>query len=200
MSNLIVGLTGGLGSGKSLAADLFESLGISIIDTDKIAHELTQPNGELFQTLVSNFPNHLLSRDGLLNRTKWREYIFTHPDEKLKLEKILHPRILEIALERAKNASSPYCIMVIPLLFEKNLTHLVNRTLLIYANKSLRSKRILNRDKTTSHIIDAMMTSQIDPEKAKSLSDDIIINDASPQALKQQVSKLHQYYQSLSAT
>jgi dephospho-CoA kinase len=194
MSKMIVGLTGGIGSGKSIAAKQFARLNVTVIDADKIACEIVKPNTHLFKKIVKKFGNGVLHADGSLNRALLRQIIFSDQNTKSWLEKLLHPVILHRMISQAKQAKSPYCILVIPLLFEAKLTHLVDRVLVIDAPKKLRAKRIQKRSHLSLKEIQTMMNAQISRKERLMLADDVIKNTTTLPDFSKQIKKLHKFY------
>lgn len=191
---MIVALTGSIGSGKSTVANYFAKLGIDVIDADQIAREVIQPNTPTFQEVVNHFGKKILDKDQHLNRTKLREIIFTHAEERDWLEKLLHPLITKVIQQRIQTSPSPYCIVVIPLLFEKGAHLKVNRVLVIDSSEELQKKRVQKRDKLTFSQVDAILKTQINRDARLNKADDIIHNEGSLDDLKLQVDQLHKKY------
>lgn len=194
MSKKIVGLTGGIGSGKSLAADYFAKLGITIIDTDKIAREIVKPNTTLFKKIVKKFGRTIITPEGSLDRVKLRSKIFSDYSARKWLEKLLHPVIIDKMIKQAKKATSPYCLLILPLLFEAQLENKVNDILVIDAPKKLRIKRIQERDHLKIKDIQAMMETQVTRKERLAKANHVIKNNSVPSALKKQIEKLHKFY------
>ena len=140
---LIIGLTGGIGSGKSQAADCFKQLGIDIIDADIVARDIIEPGSKILETVVKHFGQSILKTNGSLDRKKLGEFIFEHPDERAWLEQLLHPEIREQMKKLARASSSPYCVMVIPLLIETLPNPLIDRILVIDCSESLQKQRVM---------------------------------------------------------
>lgn len=194
---LIVGLTGGIGSGKSTVATLFAKKGVPVLDADYIAREVTEKGRPALASMVSHFGNHILLPDGSLNREEMRRVIFDHPEERLWLEKLLHPLIRQTIHERIQAIEAPYCIIVIPLLFETEPLPFINRILVIDTPESLQISRAHQRDRTEPSDIAAIIATQVPRAHRIKHADDIIINDRELDHLIPQVEKLHQQYQRL---
>jgi len=199
---LKIGLTGGIGSGKSVVSSLFTELGASIIDTDVIAHELVTPLSDAFKEIIKHFGNTLIGDDGKLNRKRLAKIVFDDDAQRKILENILHPRInheinrqIKILEASDKNfTQNNYVIIVIPLLFEANLSHMVDRILVIDSDEQQQIQRVQKRDSRTKEDIDAIINSQLDTPTRLSLADDIISNNGSLEHLQSQVQALHQNY------
>ncbi len=194
---IVVGLTGGIGSGKSTVADLFADRGVNIIDTDAIARELTEPGTEAYQAILGKFGAHLAMGNKHLNRKMLRKIIFNDSEARNWLEKLLHPMIRHEMNRLVNEAKSPYCIVAIPLLFETEPNPLINRTLVVDTEESNQISRTQARDMHTPVEIEKIMKSQISRAERLAKADDIINNDGSREDLIPQVEKLHQWYLSL---
>lgn len=198
MSNLfVVGLTGGIGSGKTTVAELFSKKGISIIDADLITRELTRP-GELALTkIIEHFGKNILNQDGSLDRKKLRKIIFTSPAERHWLEELLHPLVRNEMKNQAQKAQSPYSIAVIPLLFETEKNPLIKRVLVVDAPEEIQIERAHLRDQLSKDEIETVLKSQISREKRLAGADDVIDNRGSLEDLAIQVNQLHGLYLNL---
>jgi dephospho-CoA kinase len=197
-NKLVVGLTGGVGSGKSTVADLFAARGIIIIDTDQLARDVVQPNSPAYKAIINRFGISIVTADNLLNRKALREIIFNDTDARTWLEELLHPLIRKETSLQVKKASSPYCIVVIPLLFETKPNPLINRILVVDANEELQLTRATARDNESSTNIKSILAVQVKRETRVAGADDIIFNDHNLADLIPQVDKLHKFYLSLS--
>lgn len=196
---LVIGLTGGIGSGKSTAAKLFAELGATIIDADVIARMFTSPEHPAFQEIVQYFGHSILSKDGHLNRAKLRQIIFSKPEAKLWLENLLHPLIIQEITRQIDLVQGAYCIVVIPLLFESNKPFpFINRVLAIDSPVAMQIQRVTRRDAVTSAEVEAIIETQARPDQRFSVADDIILNDGDLSGLKRQVKQLHEKYLLLS--
>ncbi len=199
--SLVVGLTGGIGCGKSMASKLFSELGIKIIDTDLIAQQFTGSDGLAIDLIREKFGQDFINADGALNRNKMRALVFSDNDARLKLEKILHPLILKETQLQIEQAHSPYIIVVIPLLFEKNdFHHLIQRTLVIDCDEQQQLIRTMTRSQLSEQQVSAIMATQVSRQTRLRNADDIIINDQDINYLKSQVLQLHHKYLSLLQT
>lgn len=196
---LVIGLTGGIGTGKTTVSDLFAELGVPVIDADLIARELTKPGQPAFLEITKHFPDIVLP-NGKLNRKKLRTIIFNDPKERSWLEGLLHPVIEQKIYQRISAIFHPYCIVVVPLLLEVDSYPFIDRILVIDSPPDLQIKRVLDRDnaaiKTTKAIIDA----QIEREQRLAQADDIIDNSGSLDELEQSVKNMHQFYWDLATS
>ena len=191
----VVGLTGGIGCGKSSASKFFSQLGTDVIDTDVIARTLTQPNGSAITMIKDTFGDSFITADNSLDRNKMRNLIFSDNDARLKLERILHPLILEETILQAKQSQAPYIIIVVPLLFETNdYDSLVQRTLVVDCDEQQQLSRAMARDQISEKKLRNIMATQISREKRLQKADDIIINNRDIDYLKTQVTDLHHKY------
>lgn len=194
---LVIGLTGGIGSGKSTVAALFSALGITVIDTDQLARDVTQQGQPALTEIVKEFDQTILQADGSLDRAKLRRYIFNDAKKRDWLEKLLHPLIRKEMKLQAENAISPYCIIVIPLLLETEPNPLIDRILVVNASRDQQINRTIKRDNTKQEDVEAIMQTQISQTKRLMAANDIIENNGTIEELIPQVEKLHQYYLSL---
>lgn len=191
---LLIGLTGGIGSGKSTVADCFSRLGIPVIDADQIARVLVQPGSPALEAITHAFGDGILADDGQLNRSTLRRWVFSDDHKRRQLEEILHPRIRRRLLEQAAQQHSPYVILVIPLLFESGFQDMVHRILVVDVPEELQRHRAANRDKTDAAEIQRIMASQHPREQRLQGADDVIDNSQGPEQLQAQVEKLHRHY------
>lgn len=197
----IVGLTGGIGSGKSTVAQHFIALGITCIDADSVAREVVQPNEPALSIIVQHFGTDILMPDGSLNRRQLRDKIFTNPTEREWLNELLHPLIRQRMLEQCQQANGPYCILMVPLLFENKLQSLVQRTLVVDVDAATQIRRTMQRDNSTESQVKAIITAQYSRSQRLALADDIISNndDISATQRNNRVIELHQIYQELAS-
>ena len=191
---LTVGLTGGIGSGKTVAADMFANLGVSVIDADLLARELVEPGKPALAAIVTAFGTGILSPDGALDRAALRQLVFSNPDMKQRLEEILHPPIRTLMQARLASATSAYAIAVIPLLLETGQTGMVDRILVIDTPESIQRKRVAERDGLSDNVINDILESQATRESRLAAADDIIVNDRDLDMLRDQIRKLHEDY------
>lgn len=195
-NRLIIGLTGGIGSGKSTVAAMFERHGAGIIDTDVIAHRLTQAGGEAIGAIRAAFGNECITDDGALDRAKMRGLIFSDAGAKQRLEQILHPMIFEQAKTQLRQLQDkPYILVVVPLLPEsRNFRQLVQRVLVVDCDEITQVARVTGRSCMTEEEVRAIIARQTTPADRMKLADDVIRNDASLESLARQVAVLHQKY------
>jgi dephospho-CoA kinase len=198
---LCVGLTGGIGSGKSTVADLFAQQGTKIIDTDIIAHQITQPNGIGIAPIRTAFNDSYINENNSLNRNKMRDHIFSDPAAKQQLEAILHPLILDqCQIELQQLSSEPYAIIVIPLLAETpKFQQLVQRILLVDCPGNIQIKRVMQRNKMTEERVRAIISQQTPRTQQQDLADDLILNETNLTNLAEEVTALHQRYRKIAA-
>ena len=192
----IVGMTGGIGSGKSEAAKAFSALGVPVVDVDKISHHLTQAGQPTLNKIVHGFGREILTKEGNLNRALLRQKIFESTDAKTRLEEIVHPAIYDEVLKQlAQNTSAPYQILDIPLLFEsERYLKLINRSLVIDCEPTVQIARTMNRSGLNEDDVKKIMATQIAREKRSQLADDILMNNGSLSELKTKVAQLHEKY------
>ncbi len=195
----IVGLTGGIGSGKSTVAQHFIELGITCIDADLTAREVVQPGEPALDAISQYFGTTILLADGSLDRRKLREDIFANPSARAWLNKLLHPLIRQRMLQQCQQANSSYCILMVPLLFENNLQSLVQRTLVIDVDEATQIRRTMQRDKTTEAQVKAIIDTQCSRQQRLAFADDVIVNtdEVTPAQRQKAINKLHQTYLSL---
>ena len=195
---LVIGLTGGIGSGKSTVADLFAQKGIAIIDADLAARVITNPDQPAFTKIVTHFGDEVLNPDGTLNRTHLRNIIFSNIKERAWLERLLHPLIREQMEKELSEAKSPYCIAVIPLLLEVEFYFFINRILVVDTEEETQINRVMTRDKVGRNDVEVVLNSQANREHRRSKAHDVISNDGDMVHLKNQVDELHEKYLKLS--
>ena len=195
---LIVGLTGGIGSGKSAASQWFETQGINVVDADIAAREIVEKGQPALAQIQSAFGDWVLLESGELNRKALREHIFQHPFARQQLEEITHPAIRQSIIVQLEQANSPYVILVSPLLFETNQHLLTQRTLLIDASIELQIQRASQRDGQSVAQIENIIQAQMPRDRKLDLADDIAVNDGHLEHLYTQLQKLHLHYLELS--
>lgn len=191
---LKIGLTGGIGSGKSTVCKIFSEFGVPVIDADIIAHSLVRPGMPALEEIAKTFGKELISNDGTLDRKKIRDQIFANDTERKKLENILHPAVYKEISVQVENINSKYCIISIPLLIETDASDTVDRILVIDVPRELQLQRASNRDKTNKSDIKLIIDSQISREDRLAAADDIVNNDGNIENLHRQISGLHEYY------
>jgi len=194
--HLLIGLTGGIGSGKSTVANLFAQLGARIIDTDEISRGLTNAGGKAIPQILAVYGADYIDSEGALNRNKMREYVFANKAAKANLETILHPLILEQAKQLAQAPScAPYTFLVIPLLFEsQSYRSWLHRTLVVDCPEEVQISRTMQRNGLDRALVESIMAQQISRSQRLSLADDIIRNDSDLPSLFAQVDLLHERY------
>ncbi|MCD4499062.1 dephospho-CoA kinase [Chromobacterium vaccinii] len=191
----VVGLTGGIGSGKSAAADRFAELGVPVVDTDSIAHQLTGPGGAAMAAIERAFGPSALAGDGSLDRAAMRARVFADPGERHRLEAILHPAIHAESLSRLEAAVGDYAVLVVPLLFESNrYLPLLARTLAVDCREEVQVERVMRRNGLSAEAVRAIMAAQLPREQRLSRADDVIDNSGGLAELRLQVDAKHSYY------
>jgi len=202
---LKVGLTGGIGSGKTAVSDLFEKLGVPVIDTDIIARELVDNDAEVLREITDTFGRDILNLNGSLNRKKLAQLVFKVKQNKQRLEQILHPRIQREVSEQlqalAEKPEAPaYAIIVVPLLIEAHYHALIDRVLVVMCDEQTRIERVRQRDNRSLNEIQSIIDNQVDDQKRQQAADDIIENNSDRKNLAIQVEALHKKYKQLAAT
>ncbi|MCX8087238.1 MAG: dephospho-CoA kinase [Rhodocyclaceae bacterium] len=199
----VVGLTGGIGSGKSAAAERFARLGARVIDTDAIAHALTAAGGAAIAPLVAGFGEAILTPEGALDRAAMRRRVFGDPAERRRLEAILHPLIraeVERELSRAASADFPYVILVVPLLVETGfMRERLDRLLVIDCPEALQIARVMARSHLSRAEAEAILAAQATRQARLACADDVIVNENDLATLYAEVERLHARYLALAA-
>lgn len=188
----VVGLTGGIGSGKSAATAIFENLGIDIVDADEVARDVVEVGSEGLRQIAEHFGETILLEDGSLNRAALREKVFAAEEEKYWLNGLLHPLIRSRMQQLISESTSPYCILSVPLLVENKLTEMCNHVVVVDCPETLQLERALKRDGSTEQTIKSIMASQASRKERVSAADDVLDNSTTLDALASQVSTLHQ--------
>ena len=194
---MIVGLTGGIGSGKSTVAGFFKELGVPVIDADEITRELVKPGSKILAEIVSYFGENILDDQGELNRSLLRKKIFMNPKDKVFVEGLLHPMVYVEVAKFAQQHPAPYIIAGIPLLIEtrdKYNSDIIDRILVIDAPEDLQIERVKKRDKFSSAEIKKIMHSQADRQARLNVASDVIVNDGDLHKLRRQVIALDAKY------
>ncbi|OGA49083.1 MAG: dephospho-CoA kinase [Betaproteobacteria bacterium RIFCSPLOWO2_12_FULL_62_58] len=193
-----IGLTGGVGSGKTSAARIFQELGAAVVDTDEIAHDLTRPGGAAVAAIRSEFGADYVAADGGLDRAKMRRLVFADAVARKKLEAILHPLIRKDSQARIAAAQQPYVLVVVPLLLETGAyRELIGRVLVIDCDEERQIARAMKRSALSSDEVRAIMAAQLPRAKRLAAADDVLHNDADLQALRRQAEALHEKYVAL---
>ena len=194
MSMFVVGLTGGIGSGKTVASDRFEELGIKVVDADIYSRVVVEIGKPALSSIEAKFGSDVILDDGSLNRAKLREIIFKDDEAKSWLESLLHPLIGQHILDEITSATSKYVILVSPLLFETTQFQMCNRTLLIDVPKDIQILRTAKRDKVPESQVEKIIASQMDRNQKIRKADDVIVNDGEISDLIAKIDEIHQKY------
>lgn len=192
MSDWTVVLTGGIGSGKSLVASMFESLGIQIVEQDEISREVVRPGTRALAQISDYFGEEIIRSDGSLNRERLRERVFNSPEERRWLERLLHPLIGIRTLELVSAASSPYVIIVNPLLRARNSSY--DCVLVVDVPTEVQVQRIVDRDAITTELAKSIIAAQIDRNARLALADEVIENRGTVEQLTSIVQRLHEKF------
>lgn len=196
---LRVGLTGGIGSGKSTVAALFARHGVPIIDTDEIARTLAAPGKPVHREIVSAFGREVLGTTGEIDRVRLRKIVFGDTTERKRLEAILHPRVRTEVTAQTTALRAAYCLVVVPLLIEAGFTDLVDRVLVIDTNENLRLERTKARSSLNETEIQGIMASQLGRQERLQKADDVITNNSDIAHLEREVARLHGTYLTLAS-
>ncbi|MCD9479860.1 dephospho-CoA kinase [Photobacterium phosphoreum] len=194
---VVIGLTGGIGSGKTTVANLFGDYGIDLIDADIIARDVVAIGSRGLCRIIEKFGNSILLADGNLDRSQLRAAIFSDPHLKNWLNQLLHPLIREQMLADIDRATSPYCLLIVPLMVENNLQTLTDRLLVVDVDQQTQIMRTQQRDNVSLEQIKNILAAQASRQQRLDAADDIICNNGDNQALLTQVAQLHQHYLAL---
>ncbi|HQT80989.1 MAG: dephospho-CoA kinase [Ferrovum sp. 37-45-19] len=198
MKHYIIGMTGGIGSGKSTVAKMFADLGACVVDTDAISHQLTGPHGGAMGEIEAKFGEEFINDDGSLNRQAMRDYVFNHPPARKKLEAILHGRIREAVNKVIEQATEPYILLVVPLLIEVGTYRpIISRVLVVDCEESAQIERASLRPDMNPDAVRAIMAAQTDRKTRLRVADDVIDNSGSLSLLEPVVKQLDQRYRHL---
>lgn len=198
MSDFIVGLTGGIGSGKTTIANFFAEHNVAIVDADIVARDVVAIGSPALSQISQHFGANFIQADGQLNRALLRKQIFSNDTDKLWLNNLLHPLIGEQLIAQMQKANSEYCLLVAPLLIENDLIKLANRVLVIDVSETTQINRTTKRDNNSVEQVQAIIASQASRKVKQEHADDLINNDSSSlETLKDTVAKLHQQYLTL---
>jgi dephospho-CoA kinase len=193
-----IALTGNIGSGKTTVANLFAELGIPIIDSDQLSREAVLPGSDALKQITARFGKDILLQDGTLNRKALREIIFNAPNERIWLEGLLHPLIIQTTEQILDKLTAPYAIYVVPLLIGRNNPRpFIQRILVVDIPPEIQATRVLQRDQITDEALKKILVAQASRDELLRLADDVIVNDKSLENLKVQVLNLHHKYLSL---
>jgi dephospho-CoA kinase len=190
----VVGLTGGIGSGKSVAAQMFRAWGVEVIDADSLAREVVEPGQPALSDIAAYFGSELLTAEGYLDRAALRKIVFSNPEQKSWLENLLHPLIAKLLQRRLNATKSPYAILESPLLLETEQYKLVDRVIVIDVNKEIQIARSVRRDGSDEAVIRSIIASQIDRAKRIQHADDLVSNEEGLEQLREKVEALHSKY------
>ncbi len=191
---MIIGLTGGIGSGKSAAAALFKDIGVDLIDADDLARDSLNINSKGYKLFIEEFGDKYLDENKNINRELIRKLIFNDSDAKSKLENIIHPIVRSGIETFIKNKKSDYCIIVVPLIFETNSSKIYDRVLVIDCDVDVQISRTSKRDNQTKSDIENIVNKQATREQRLSIADEVIVNNGSLDLLKNEVLKIHNKY------
>lgn len=194
---LVIGLTGGIGSGKSTVAAGFQALGVQVVDADRLSRDVVEPGQDALTRIVEHFGGEILNADGSLNRAALRKIVFKFSEEKAWLETLLHPLINQRIEQTLQACTGPYCILMSPLLTESSQLSKVDRVLVVDAPEALQIKRTMERDGNEESLVKAIMAGQASRSQRLERADDIIVNDGDLADLELEVNALHRLYSAL---
>ncbi len=198
MSGFIVGLTGGIGSGKSTVADAFVALGAGLVDTDVIARELTLADGKAMPALIAEFGPDIVAKDGAMDRSAVRQRVFADPSARERLEGILHPLIRQMSTERCVAATAPYVVLAVPLLVESGDYHQrCDRIVVVDCPETVQIERVMARNGLSIDEVRAIMAAQATRQQRLAAANDIVVNDGARTKIYEQVNLLHLKYLAL---
>ncbi|HGH6025415.1 TPA: dephospho-CoA kinase [Vibrio mimicus] len=197
--SFVVALTGGIASGKTTVANLFhEHFGIDLVDADVISREVVEPGTDGLKAITAHFGQTILHPDGSLNRAALRERIFANPDEKTWLNQLLHPMIRQRMQQALAQTTSPYTLLIVPLLVENQLQNMADRVLVVDVEESIQIERTIARDNVSIEQAQAILAAQATRAQRLAIADDVLKNDAKNQKLLPQITLLHQKYLAMS--
>ena len=197
---LVIGVTGGIGSGKTAATDHFQSLGITVVDADLASRVIVEPGRPALKAIEEHFGASVIAGDGTLDRRALREIVFAKPEERKWLEQLTHPLIGQEIASQIQNSKSEYTILASPLLLESSQHHLAKRVLVTDVPESVQVERTITRDNTTEDGVKAIIAAQMKRQDRLAKADDVIVNDQDLAHLQQEVEKLHQTYLEMART
>lgn len=199
MSAFVVGLTGGIGSGKSAVSERFERLGITVVDADLASRAVVEPGRPALKAIEEHFGACVIASDGTLNRAALRKLVFEDAEERRWLEQLTHPHINRYIAEALADATSPYVILAHPLLVETGQTRVCQRVLVVDVPEALQLERTMARDSNPESQVRAIMAAQASREQRLAAADDVIVNDRDLSHLDREVERLHTLYLDLAA-
>ncbi len=191
---LIIGLTGGIGSGKSVASDKFASLGITVVDADVASRTVVEPGKPALKEIEDHFGPEVLEKNGTLNRSKLREIITSNAKERKWLESVLHPRIGEQITKEISESKSPYTLFVAPLLLETNSQAMCSRIVVVDVPQEIQIKRTAQRDQVSSDQVEKLVSAQMKRDSRLERADDVLSNTGTIEELEKKVEELHKKY------
>jgi dephospho-CoA kinase len=200
VSHFVVGVSGGIGSGKTTVTNIFSRLGVEVVDADVIAREVVSVGTPGLNAIVKKFGQQIVSESGELNRSSLRQLVFSQPELKEWLNRLLHPLIREQMQQQTQSAKSVYCILSVPLLVENNLIKSVDRVLIVDVSEATQLQRTIRRDNSNEQQISAIMRAQASREQRLAVADDVVLNEGSPIELLEKVTELHQFYLKLASS
>ena len=199
--SLVVGVTGGIGSGKTVVAQAFADLGVEVIDTDQLARELTAPGEPAVQEIARRFGREVLTTEGELDRAVLRRLVFSDSGARRRLEALLHPLIAQQVTRRVEQASGPYVVLVVPLLVETGAyADIVDRVLVVDSPEDLQVARVARRNGLPRNEIEAILRAQASRQQRLARADDVLTNDGDLDTLRDGVEHLHREYLALAGT
>lgn len=190
----IVGLTGGIASGKSLAADFFAQLGVAVVDTDIVAREVVKRGAPAVEEIRQAFGDAVIAPDGSLDRSRMRDIVFNDDQKRRELESILHPRIRDEAFRQVAEANGPYVIVVVPLLFESPMKEAMDRIVVVDCSEETQLRRLMARDSESREQACRIMATQASRSERLSIADDVLQNEGDMESVRQAVQQLHTHY------
>lgn len=199
MSHIVIGLTGGIGSGKTAVSDMFETLGIDVVDADIVARQVVAIGSTALDAIEAHFGKQAITNSGELDRQYLRERVFAKPSEKRWLDDLLHPLIRQQMVADVKAANSAYCILAVPLLVENNMMGMVDRVLVVDVDEQHQLTRAAGRDQQSVEKIQQIMSHQATRQQRLAVADDVIDNNKNLDALKKQVLQLDKKYRMLAS-
>ena len=202
MSRYIVGVTGGIGSGKTTLADALAQKGACVVDTDQIAHALTAPHGQAIAQIKAAFGGEVIDAHGALDRAAMRRRVFAAPAERQRLESILHPLIRAESLRRCVQAESPYVLLLIPLLAETRAGSayaFLDRVLVVDCDEATQISRVMRRNGMNEAEVRAILSAQVSRAERNALADDVVLNNGAWESMGPHLDELHERYLRLAA-
>lgn len=194
MTEYIVALTGGIGSGKSTVANIFAALGVPLVDADVIARKVVEPESPALSAIMQRFGKAVLSADGTLDRTALRAFLFSDLEQKAWLNDLLHPLIHRQTEHQFRSARAPYVLWVVPLLVENNLQQRANSILVVDVDREIQIARTLSRDGGSREQVETILAAQVSRQRRMIYADDIIDNSGRPEEITDHITTLHRHY------